>query len=208
MTATDDENEKLRELLWRMREEADEAWRNVDPRRAERHHAKRDPKLLSEIEALIGPTAWDALLPTTHIAWGDQAICHWTFHPPAQWPPTQTSVKLSELIAKLPCKDDETYVEYVARPDADWNGVTCDACRIRLPTLLREMSGILDDMHEGIMEGFRTDPATIRAQELYARDIEPTLTEDQRQFHDEQARQLGERNVRRAARRARILEGQ
>lgn len=50
-------NAKLRELLWRVREEADEAWRNVDPKRAVRHHAKRDLKLLAEGEDLLGPNA-------------------------------------------------------------------------------------------------------------------------------------------------------
>lgn len=140
---------RLRELLWRMREEAEETWRNVDP-----HQAKRDLKLFSEIEELLGPTAWDSLEPTTHIAWGDQAICHWTRHPPPRWPPTQTSVKIAELIIQLPSMDG-TYIEFVARPHADWSGVTCDACRIRLPTLLRELSRALDDMQEGIIEGVR-----------------------------------------------------
>lgn len=140
-----DDEARLRELLWRLREEADEAWRNVD-----HHHAKRDLKLLGEIEELLGPTAWDALEPTTHIAWGNQAICHWTRHPPARWPPTQRSVKITELIVQLP-SEDETCIEFVSQPDADWSGVTCDACRVRLPTLLRELSSVLDDVQEGIM---------------------------------------------------------
>jgi len=196
-----DENMKLRGLLRRMREEADEAWRNIDPHRAARHHAVRDDKLRDEIETLIGPTGWNALEPATHIAWGDQAICHWTMHAPAQWPPTQTCVKITELITRLP-SEDATYVEFLARPAVDWNGVTCDACRVRLPTLLREMSRNLDDVQEGIMEGYRTHPETIRAQELYARDIEPTLTAEQRQRYEEQEQQIRERNERRAARRA------
>lgn len=202
MTAAD-ENKKLRELLHRMREDAEEAWRNVDPQRAVRHHAKRNLKLRDEIENLIGPTTWDALGPMKHIVWGDQAICHWTFHAPAHWPPTQTCVKITALITQLP-SEDETYVEFVARPDAGWNGVTCDACRVRLPTLLREMSGALDDLHEGIMEGSRTHPETLRAQELYKRDIEPKLTAEQRQRNTDQVRRNEERNARRAARRGRL----
>lgn len=201
------ENEKLRNLLRRLREEAAEAWRNVDPRRAARHHFKRDGNLHEEIDDLIGPTAWDALPSTVHIEWGDQAICRWTFHPPAQWPPSQTCVKIAALVAELPCKDDETYVEFVARPDASWNGVTCDACRIQLPTLLHELSSALDDVQEGIMEGFRTNPETIRARELYARDIEPKLTIEQRQRYEAQEQQLRERSDRRAARRARSGAG-
>jgi hypothetical protein len=189
-----------------MREEADEAWRNVDPKRAVRHHAKRDLKLLAEVEDLLGPNAWNALGPAKHIAWNDQAICHWTFHAPAHWPPTQTAVKIADLIARLPCADDETYVEFIARPDVDWNGVTCDACRIRLPTLLRELGSTLDDLQEGIMEGFRTHPDTLRAQELYERDVEPTLTAAQRQRRDAQAQQVRDRNARRSARRARLAK--
>ena len=204
MTAADD-NKKLRELLWLMREEAEEGWRNVDPLRAVRHHAERDLKLRDEIEALIGPMAWDALESTTHIAWHDQAICHWTIHAPVHWPPTQTSVAITELIVRLPCEDDETYVEFVARPDANWNGVTCDACRLRLPTLLREMSAVLDDLHEGIMEGVRTHPETIRARELYERDVEPKLSPVQRQRDDEQRQRHCTRNERRRARRERLV---
>jgi hypothetical protein len=199
----DDENKKLRDLLWRMREEADEAHRNCDPKKSIKYHFMRDLKLFREVEELLGPTTWDALDSTTHIEWGDQAICHWTFHPPAQWPPTQKAVKITKLIVQLPCAEDETLVEFVARPDADWSGVTCDACRIRLPAILREVSGILDDLHEGILEGARVDPETIRAGAEYKRLIEPTLTAEQRQRYAEQAQHIGEKNARRAARRLR-----
>lgn len=204
---SDDEATKLRELLWRMREEAEEAHRNVDPKRAVKHHYLRDLKLLHEVEDLLGPTAWDALESATHIAWDDKAICHWTFHPPAQWPPTQKAVKMSDLIVRLPCAEDETFVEYVARPDADWNGVTCDACRVKLPTLLRELSLVLDDLHEGIMEGLRADPSTSRAQELYKRDIEPKLTAGQRQRYADHAQKHAATIARRAARRSRDQRG-
>lgn len=198
---SNDENAKLRDLLARMREEADDAWRCVDAGHAMKHHAERDRGLRGEVEALIGPSSWDALEPARHILWGDRAICHWTLHAPARWPASQTYVPITDLIVRLPCPEDETYVEYVARPDADWNGVTCDACRVRLPTLLREVSVALDDMHEGIIEGFRTHPETIHAKERYALDIEPTLTPDQRQRHAEQIRKLHEKDLRRAARR-------
>jgi hypothetical protein len=201
-----DENEKLRDLLWRMREEADEAWRNVDPRSAAHCHAKRDLKLLGAVEELLGPNAWGALEPTKHIAWGDQAICHWTFHPPTRWPATQTYAKITELITRLPC-EDETYVEFVARPNSDWNGVTCDACRVRLPSLLRELSIALDDVHEGILEGFRAHPETKRAQELYARDVEPKLTAEQRKRYADQIQLINERAARRAARRSNAAHG-
>lgn len=197
-----DENAKLRELLWRMREEADEAWRNVDPHSVLQSRARRDLQLLADVEELLGPTAWDALTPTTHIVWGDQAICHWTLHAPSRWPPTQRAVKITELIVELPDPDDDTHVEFVARPQADWSGVDCDGCRIRLPTLLREMSVFLDDVQEGIMEGFRAHPETIRAQEIYAREIEPKLTTEQRQRYAEQVQEIAARQARRRARRA------
>jgi hypothetical protein len=48
-------NKKLRDLLRRMREEADEAWRNGDPLHAARHRAKRDPALRDEVAELLGP---------------------------------------------------------------------------------------------------------------------------------------------------------
>ncbi len=193
--------EDLRELLYQMREEAAEAWRVADPRKCVAAQVRRNQDLFARVEQMIGPTAWAELPPRTHIAWGDQAICHWTLHPPARWPSTQTSVKIADLVARLPC-EDETYIEFVARPTGDWNGVTCDACRIRLPTLLRELGSALDDVHEGILEGFRAHPETLRAQELYARDVEPKLTAEQRQRFADQARQHAERYARRAARRS------
>ncbi|HSX22420.1 MAG TPA: hypothetical protein VLE97_06545 [Gaiellaceae bacterium] len=198
-----EENATLRDLLRRMREEACEAWRNVDLQSALECGAKRDSDLLREAEELIGPTAWDALDPAVHIEWGDRAICHWTLHPPARWPTTQSSVKIAEVITQLPCADDETLVEFVTRPDADWNGVTCDACRVRLPTLLRELTGILDDLQEGILEGHRTHPETLRAKESYAKYVEPNLTTEQRVRYAEQAQRINAKNARRAARRSR-----
>jgi hypothetical protein len=193
------ESKKLRELLWRMQEEADEAWRNVDPKSG----AERDLALRAEVEDLLGPSAWDALGPTTHIVWDERAICHWTPHVLVRWPPTQTAVKISDLIVRLRCEEDETFVEFVTRPDVDWGGVTCDTCRIRLPTLLRELSLVLDDLHEGIMEGHRAHPETIRARESYAREVGPELTAEQRQRHAVQAEENNARDARRAARRQR-----
>jgi hypothetical protein len=198
-----EENATLRALLRRMREEADEAWRNADPRSAMRSGARRDKELLAEVEALIGPTAWGALEPAIHIEWGDQAICHWTLHPRARWPSSQTAVKIAELIARLPCAEDETFVEFVARPDPRWNGVTCDACRVRLPTLLRELSVILDDLQEGILEGHRAHPHTKLAHESYLRHVEPNLTAEQRMRYAAQAEAIDEKLARRAARRSR-----
>ena len=191
-----DDKARLLELLWRMREEADEAWRNVD-----HAHVKRDLKLLDEIEELLGPSTWNSLEPSTHITWGDQAICHWTRHPFPRWPPTQGSVKITELIIQLP-SEDETYIEFISRPETDWNGVTCDACRVRLPTLLREVSIALDDMQEGILESFRAHPETLRAQASYIRDVEPKLTPEQRQRFADQLQRINARNTLRAKRRS------
>jgi hypothetical protein len=199
-----DENRKLRELLSRMREEADEARRNVDPKSVLRYGAKRDRQLLDEVEALLGPRAWDALDSATHIEWGDQAICHWTLYPPTRWPSSQKAVKIADLIARLPCEDDETFVEFVARPDPSWNGVTCDDCRVRLPTLLRQLSVILDDLQEGIIEGHRTHPQTKLAYESYLRHVEPKLMAEQRARYAEQTKAIESKDARRAARRARM----
>lgn len=130
---------KLCELLWRMREEADEAWRNAGHRQS-----KRDWKLLDEIEGILGPAAWDSLKPTIHITWGDLAICHWTHHPPARWPPTQGAMKITELIIRTPSPDG-TGFKFISNPEADWNTATCGACCTRLPVLLCELGSVLDD---------------------------------------------------------------
>jgi len=186
-----------------MREEAAEAWRNVDPKKAIQHGAKRDLALLHEVEALLGPDAWDTLAPATHISWGAQAICHWTRYSPAHWPPTQKAVKIADLIVRLPCAEDETLIEFVAHPDPNWNGVSCDACRVRLPTLLRELSVILDDMHEGIIEGHRALLDTRQAHDLYLQEIESKLTAEQRERNAVQAKAIAAKNARRAVRRSR-----
>jgi hypothetical protein len=186
---------RLLGLLYRLREEVEEAWRNAD-----HAYVKRDRKLLNELEQLLGPSTWDSLEPSTHITWGDQAICHWTRHPSTRWPQTQGAVKITDLIVQLP-SEDETYIEFVSRPDTNWNGVTCDACRVRLPTLLREVSIALDDLQEGLLEGFRSHPETLRARASYMRNVEPTLTPEQRQRFAEQLQRIDARNALRAKRR-------
>jgi hypothetical protein len=204
VSAIEGDEKKLRDLLWRMREEAAEAWRNVGPGRPRR--ARRNQALFREVEDVLGPDAWDSLDPATHVVWDETAICRWTQHGPARWPETQKAVPIASLIVQLPCAEDESFVEFVARPDADWNGVTCDACRVRLPTLLREMSAILDDVQEGVMEGYRSDPGTIRAHASYLRHVEPRLTTEQRQRYADQAQRINAKNARRAARRARSAQ--
>jgi hypothetical protein len=57
-------------------------------------------------------------------------------------------------------------------------------------------------VQEGIMEGARTHPETIGVKELYARDVEPALTPEQRQRYAEQAQRINERDTRHATRRA------
>lgn len=145
------EGDLTRDLLRQMRDEGEEAWRWVEDGRGKR----RNGALFAKVEDKIGPSSWDQLIPMTHIVWGEDAICRWTAHPVKRWPKSQKHVMITQLIIKKDVVVGEDSTEFVAYPAPDWNGVSCDDCKTRLPTLLRELGIVMREMREGIMTGFR-----------------------------------------------------
>jgi hypothetical protein len=105
------------------------------------------------------------------------------------WPASQTTVSITKLITK---KDptDRRNSEFVAYPTPNWSGVTCADCQRRLPTLLRELGTVMEDIHVGIMEGFRTDPETIKAATYYEEHVAPKLSPERRRENQELADKL------------------
>ncbi len=179
---------RAHELLGCMRDEAEEAWLDVRERNDQlkrgdlRHKVGRDRALFDEVRTVVGPSTSERIPENVHIAWGDKAICHFTQRATKYWPKFQTAVDIAKLITAKNA-EDPTDAEFVAYPPEDWGGVTCEACRIRLPTLLREMGVIMRDMHRGIMEGYRTHPETIAATKFYEEVVLPNARpERQREY--------------------------